>query len=483
MCGPLCDAVLLAPKGASQATLEYIERANLFAIPLDKERRWYRYHHLFAELLRQRLHKAASGAALSDAGVAELHQRASQWYEDNDLEIEAFDHAAAANDVERAERLIAGAGMPLTYRGAAGPVLDWLKSLPETVLNARPSLWVTYASALFFTGQPPAVEAKLQSAEAALQAAAATMPSGEPDTEMRDLIGQVASLRATLAVIAHDSDALIKQSRRALEYLRPDNLTVRTATTYTLGYAYQIQGDRAAAMRTYSEVIEAGKAGGNSIYTLAATLGIAQLQEANLQLHQAAESYRRPGRWRVIRRDQWAAMAARQSTLVLGAFLMLLNTAVDIGKGVLFFPILERHGKRTALAYLSALIVQVVFLNLGVLSLLMLAPLSQFAGEGWAAGVGSLLTEANSMAYHIGQATLAGGAAFLSVLLYRARLLPRFLAAWGLVGYIIHAAGAIAEIFGYPVSLVLLVPGMMFELALPLWLIFKGFNKEAYGQD
>jgi hypothetical protein len=184
--------------------------------------------------------------------------------------------------------------------------------------------------------------------------------------------------------------------------------------------------------------------------------------------------------------DYLTAMATHQSTLVLGAFLMLLNTVVDIGKGVLFFPILERHGKRSALAYLAAISVQVVFLDIGALCLLMLVPLGQYAtgaNAAWATGVGSLLTQANTMAYQIGQATLAGGAIFLTAVLYRARLLPRLLSAWGLVGYVIHLAGAIAEIFGIHVSLMLLVPGMLFELALPLWLIIKGFQPAAYEQE
>ena len=161
LCGPLCDAVLRDPAASGQATLEYLERANLFIVPLDNERRWYRYHHLFADLLRQRLHQS-SASSTGDAtdDVAELHRRASQWYEDNGLEIEAFQHAAAANDVERAERLIEGEGVPLHFRGAGAPVLNWLESLPTTVLDARPSLWVTYASALMFTGQHTAVEAE-----------------------------------------------------------------------------------------------------------------------------------------------------------------------------------------------------------------------------------------------------------------------------------------------------------------------------------
>ena len=287
LCGPLCDAVLLDPSGSGQETLEYLEHANLFLVPLDNERRWYRYHHLFADLLRQRLHqRSASSTGDEGEGVAELHSRASVWYEDHGLEIEAFQHAAAANDVERAERLIEGKGMPLHFRGAGAPVLNWLESLPRTVLDARPSLWVTYASTLLFGGQHTAVEEKLQAAEAALQGT-------EPDDRTRDLVGRIASMRATLAVIQHDAETIIAQSRRALEYLHPDNLPVRTATTWTLGYAYQLQGDRAAASRAYTEVISIGKSFGDSIYTIAATINLGQLQEADNQLSLAAETYRR----------------------------------------------------------------------------------------------------------------------------------------------------------------------------------------------
>ncbi len=287
LCGSLCDAVLLNPSGSGQATLEYLEHANLFLVPLDNERRWYRYHHLFADLLRQRLpQRSASSPGHEVVDVTELHRRASVWYEDHGLEIEAFHHAAAANDVARAERLIEGEGMPLQFRGAGAPVLNWLQSLPRTALDASPSLWVTYASTLLFGGQHTAVEQKLQAAEAALQAT-------EPDDRNQDLVGRIASMRATLAVIQHDGETIITQSRRALEYLHPDNLPVRTATTWTLGYAYQLQGNRAAASQAYTEVISIGKSFGDSIYTLAATINLGQLQEADNQLYLAAESYRR----------------------------------------------------------------------------------------------------------------------------------------------------------------------------------------------
>ena len=154
LCGPLCDAVLLDLSASGQETLEYLEHANLFLVPLDNERRWYRYHHLFAELLRQRLHQsAASSTGDERESVAELHIRASVWCEDNGLEVEAFQHAAAADDVERAARLVEGGGMPLHFRGAVAPVLSWLESLPTTELDAMPSLWVMYASAMLFVSQ------------------------------------------------------------------------------------------------------------------------------------------------------------------------------------------------------------------------------------------------------------------------------------------------------------------------------------------
>src|SRR5207302_10896245 len=98
LCGPLCDAVLLTPSASGQATLEYLERANLFLVPLDNERRWYRYHHLFAELLRQRLHQSiASSPADAQSHMNELHIRASLWYEDHGLAIEAFYQAVAGH--------------------------------------------------------------------------------------------------------------------------------------------------------------------------------------------------------------------------------------------------------------------------------------------------------------------------------------------------------------------------------------------------
>jgi hypothetical protein len=178
--------------------------------------------------------------------------------------------------------------------------------------------------------------------------------------------------------------------------------------------------------------------------------------------------------------DFLARIAPLQSLLALGAFLMLLNTAVDIAKAVIFFPILERHSKRTALTYFASLIVQVVILSVGALAILMLVPLSQRAGEPGAVTLGTTLVELNLMSYQVGQMTLGVGATFLCVLLFRTGLVPRWLAVAGLIGYPLHVVGTIAELFGAHVGIYFTVPGFFFELVLPVWLLIKGFRRAAY---
>lgn len=252
-------------------------------------------------MLRQRLHQSTAASfavgsptrnsfaegALEDVTV--LHVRASIWYEDHSLEVEAFRHAAAANDVERTERLMQGKGMPLYLRGGLAPVLNWLGSLPKAVLDARPSLWVMYATALSIAGQVSRVEQKLQAAEEAMQGTV-------PDDKARDLIGRIADLRALLALLAADPrqiETIIAQSRRALEYLHQDNLPSRAATTWKLGLAYQFRGDRAAAKQAHTEAIAISEASGNVHINILATTCLGYMQEVDNQLSLAAQTYRR----------------------------------------------------------------------------------------------------------------------------------------------------------------------------------------------
>jgi LuxR family maltose regulon positive regulatory protein len=247
------------------------------------------------------------------------------------MEIEAFHHAAAVNDFEHAARLVEGDGMPLHLRGALAPVLNWLESQPTTVLDARPSLWVMYGSALLLAGQLTSVEQKLQAAEAAmvdaelddktkflvgfiasaraamasyvmtsqragvkqkLQAAEAAMEATESDEKSQDLVGLVTPIRAPLAINQYQVETVIVQSRRALEYLHPDN-PFRITPTWLLGVANQLQGDCAAASQAYTEAISMSQAVGAFLITIPATIGLGNVQETENQLYLAAESYRR----------------------------------------------------------------------------------------------------------------------------------------------------------------------------------------------
>jgi len=186
--------------------------------------------------------------------------------------------------------------------------------------------------------------------------------------------------------------------------------------------------------------------------------------------------------------DFLATLGSRQTTLALGAFLMLSTAAVDIGKAVLFFPVLEPHGKRTAVAYLATMVFEMALMTVGVLALLLLIPLADQATAGnltpdSAQAIGSLAVDANETAYQIGQLSLGFGCLFLCALLFRTGLIPRFLAGLGLVGYAFHMVGAAAEIFGAPISLVLLIPGGIFEVTLAIWLLVKGFEATAYDRS
>jgi len=287
MCGPLCDALLENPASPGQETLETIERSNLFIVPLDNERHWYRYHHLFGELLRQRLEQH-----LSLEEIAADHIRASQWYEDNGMAFEAFHHAITANDIERAERLIESKSMPLHLHSVAMAIVDWLVSLPKTVLDARPWLWVKSCTLALMAGQTSGVEERIQAAENALKKVDPALGSVKGfDVKIRDQIGQIACARATLALTRYQPEEMIIQARRALEYLSPHNLVFCFTANWALASAYFLQGERAAAARACEESISISQKSGDIFSTILATANLGQAQELENQLHQAATTY------------------------------------------------------------------------------------------------------------------------------------------------------------------------------------------------
>lgn len=282
MCGPLCDALMLDPAIPGQATLEYLEHSNLFIISLDHERRWYRYHHLFGDLLRKQL-----GQSLTPERIAELHIRASEWFEKENLMLEAFCHATAAEDIERAVRLMESQKMPLHRRGAATAILDWLELLPESVRNARPALWWKQAALRLEIGQTIGVEEILQAAEAALEAASAL------EDTTRDLTGKIALARATLALHQFEIETIRVQACRALEYLDPVNLSYRSTAALTLGFAHFLNEDLDDAEQAYVEALSLAQAGGDIANITQATFRLIQIQSYRNQLHQAAEAYQR----------------------------------------------------------------------------------------------------------------------------------------------------------------------------------------------
>ncbi len=155
--GPLCDAV--TGQEGSQAILEALERANLFVAALDEERRWYRYHHLFAEVLRSHLQQREPTLP------SVLHRRASAWYEQHELSIEAVQHALAILDVELAARLIEPIALSAASQGQVYTVLGWMNALPEALVRTHPFLCVYHAGWLALTNQLEAAGELLQQAE------------------------------------------------------------------------------------------------------------------------------------------------------------------------------------------------------------------------------------------------------------------------------------------------------------------------------
>ena len=275
LCGPLCDAVLQSQGGGD--ILQQLDHANLFVVPLDAERRWYRYHHLFSDLLRQRL-------AQSEPATP-LHHRASQWYEANGMELEAFHQATLANDIAGAMRLIEGHGMPLYFRGVTAPVVHWLSSLTHTTLNTHPFLWLVFCWSLLFAGQPGELEEKLSKAEAAMRHA--THGASTTDTD-----GQMAVLWAWLAVYRNKAEVIYAQAIRALELLDPENRPARTAAHCALGVAHMFRGERTQASAAFTEVIGVGLSSGNVMFAVVASTALAGIQATDYQLHAAASTYR-----------------------------------------------------------------------------------------------------------------------------------------------------------------------------------------------
>ena len=281
LCGPLCEALMDGISG--QKTLEYLDRANLFIVPLDGERRWFRYHHLFREFLCRRQELGHSEDCI---GAADLRIRASQWYEDRGFFVEAFKYAVAASSIDRAQRLATGGGMPKHSRDAVIAILDWLATLSTEILDARPILRILAASMSLVAGRPDGVEEALVATERIL------FQSGQDDRN-RDLHGRIAAARSALAVFRYQPDEMLLQATRALELLAPESLSSRMTAQWTTVVSHVMRENRTVVAGQFLELESLARASGDVFFIQVALTGLGENQIKNNLLNEAMETFTR----------------------------------------------------------------------------------------------------------------------------------------------------------------------------------------------
>ncbi|MBC8075078.1 MAG: hypothetical protein H7Y32_03300, partial [Chloroflexales bacterium] len=295
LCGPLCDAVLgitpdagrtsngehlaimyahPAPDSYSQLILEQVERANLFLVALDDERRWYRYHHLFGDVLRARLQ---SGATPED--VATLHRRASAWYEQTGEISPAVQHALAAHDWPHVATLIERHAEAFTMRGEALVVQRWMHQLPGELVRSRPALAVQVGWMYLFTGQLDDAERLLSDLDVL---ATPQLPTA--------VAGSALLLRSTIARGRGDDAATLALAQQALDVLPVDAPAAQAGAKINIGIVLLRQGKLAQGIEALQETTRLGLAGGDLYVALAAVDELAALYIRQGALRMALQS-------------------------------------------------------------------------------------------------------------------------------------------------------------------------------------------------
>jgi LuxR family maltose regulon positive regulatory protein len=285
LCGPLCDAILTGLSVGGQKTLEYLEHANLFIVPLDNERRWYRYHHLFRDILRQRL-----GLSLAPGELEEYHIRASIWHEKDGDEAEAFRYAFTAGDYARAAGLAEQAyqGMDDSFQSSAW--LGWVKKLPKSVIRLRPVLCSQMAMAFMDTGELEASESALQDAERCLKDPSGGMVVAD-ETQLAPLPAIIAMTRAYNAQVRGNISAAVKYAELALQLIPEDDLFRRAQATMLLEFTHWASGDLEAAYRAMCNWMESMEQEGNFIFVVASAFAAADILVVLGRLHNAVKTY------------------------------------------------------------------------------------------------------------------------------------------------------------------------------------------------
>jgi LuxR family maltose regulon positive regulatory protein len=278
--GSLCDAVTDEENG--QVMLEQLERQNLFLVPLDEERRWYRYHHLFTGALRFRLRQTEPEL------LPELHLRAAAWYDRHGLLAEAVGHALSG-DPERAAELIGRASDELLRSGQMATLRGWIEALPEEVVRARLGLCISHAWTLLVDGRIDLARRRAEQAERLIEAAEWVSADGDEGRPLARARGQVLATQAHVALVGGDVVGALEMGHRALELLPPHEGIGRGVTAITLGFAHQLQGDWIAAEADYRRAAEIGAATGNLLIRLSALGCVSELRAVHGQLRRSAE--------------------------------------------------------------------------------------------------------------------------------------------------------------------------------------------------
>ncbi|MGD2148933.1 MAG: LuxR C-terminal-related transcriptional regulator, partial [Anaerolineae bacterium] len=278
MTGTLCDALLCGgvemhpapvdaaalddptpgPSASGQETLEYLERHNLFVVPLDGQRCWYRYHRLFADLLRHRLRRARPEL------LPVLHARATTWYEAHGLTETAIGHALSAGDFAQAAHLVDEAAEDTMLRGEFATFRAWAEALPEDVLRARPRLGIFQALAMVLDGQP------LDLARSLLQGAAGADKDGS-------FAGEVVAFRALIASYQGARERSAQLSQQALELLSEDSLFFRSFVAGFMGLSHLYVGDIGPATQAFEEAVRVSRKTGNATIAVLARCHLAEL--------------------------------------------------------------------------------------------------------------------------------------------------------------------------------------------------------------
>ena len=290
--GPLCDAV--TGQGGGKAMLEALDRGNLFLVPLDDRRRWYRYHHLFADVLQARLLDEQPGQ------VPGLHRRASAWYQQNGEPSVAIGHALAAEDFQRAADLVELAIPVMSQTRQEATVRGWLEMIPDAVIRVRPVLSVAYAWVLLSVGEFEGVEGRLRDAERWLDATTGT-GAGSPaspaemvvanEEEYRRLPGTIELYRAAQALARGEPPGAIRHARRALDLAPEEDHRSRASASGLMGLAFWGSGDLEAGHLAYAECAAGLRRAGHIADIFGCAIAMADIRLAQGRLGEAMRTY------------------------------------------------------------------------------------------------------------------------------------------------------------------------------------------------